>query len=596
MTVVWDKSDYLKEAYGQLQDTNTYEKADFRPSSLENLVKNSNAKFHSLFQRKLIDKKSYEYLKYPTLGETNLGKMYLLPKIHKRLSNVPGRAVISNCGAPTERASEFLDSHLKPIMQGGKSYIRDSLDFINKSKTLGTIPDNAILVTADVVGLYPSIPHQDGLNALRTALNTRERIGIPTEDLVSMAKFVLENNYFEFNSEVYHQLSGTAIGTKFAPPYACIFMDHLENEMLSKWAVQPWLWWRYIDDIFFIWTKSEKELDEFMTHMNSYHPNIRFTYEKSQDKINFLDMTVHKTNGRLLTDLYCKPTDGHQYLHSKSCHPFHLKKSIVYGLTLRLKRLCSLEGDFQRHLESLKQWFLGRGYSEKLIQEQTSKVIPMQRDALLNVEEDNDQDTYVPPLVITYHPALNDVSRILNRHFGILMETEDLKRVFSKRPLVSFRTGKTLRKELVRAKVYQASKEVLGCRGCGNSRCEVCLNMQSTREFSGDNGNYKIRYDFDCNSQCVVYLIRCKICNARYVGQTNKKFRLRWNNYRQNQRWAASGLDHKQPFFHAHWLDENHNGLEADAEVTIIDRTEPSDPTKRERFWINKLGTSLNVD
>ena len=56
------------------------------------------------------------------------------------------------------------------------------------------------------------------------------------------------------------------------------------------------------------------------------------------------------------------------------------------------------------------------------------------------------------------------------------------------------------------------------------------------------------------------------------------------------------GLTTNSLFFHAHWLDENHNGLEADAEVTIIDRTEPSDPTKRERFWINKLGTSLNVD
>ena len=117
--------------------------------------------------------------------------------------------------------------------------------------------------------------------------------------------------------------------------------------------------------------------------------------------------------------------------------------------------------------------------------------------------------------------------------------------------------------------------------------------MQSTREFSGDNGNYKIRYDFDCNSQCVVYLIRCKICNARYVGQTNKKFRLRWNNYRQNQRWAASGLDHKQPFFHAHWLNENHNGLEADAEVTIIDRTEPSDPTKGKGSGLINLGLLL---
>ena len=51
----------------------------------------------------------------------------------------------------------------------------------------------------------------------------------------------------------------------------------------------------------------------------------------------------------------------------------------------------------------------------------------MQRDALLNVEKDNDQDTYVPPLIITYHLALNDVSCILNMHFGILTETEDLK-------------------------------------------------------------------------------------------------------------------------------------------------------------------------
>ena len=89
-------------------------------------------------------------------------------------------------------------------------------------------------------------------------------------------------------------------------------MDHLGNEMLSKWAVQLWLRLRYIDDIFFIWTKSEKELDEFMTHMDLYHSNVRFTYKKSHDKINFLDMTVHKTNGRLLTDFYCKPTDRHQ--------------------------------------------------------------------------------------------------------------------------------------------------------------------------------------------------------------------------------------------------------------------------------------------
>ena len=150
-----------------------------------------------------------------------MGKLYLLPKIHKRLENVPGRPVISNCATPTEKVSEFLDFHLKSVMQSGASYVRDSNDFKNKIKNI-KIPNNALLVTADVVGLYPSIPHESGLNALREALEQRSRKEIPTESLIKMAEFVLKNNFFEFDSKVFQQIAGTAIGIKFAPPYACI--------------------------------------------------------------------------------------------------------------------------------------------------------------------------------------------------------------------------------------------------------------------------------------------------------------------------------------------------------------------------------------
>ena len=41
---------------------------------------------------------------------------------------------------------------------------------------------------------------------------------------MKMAEFVLKNNYFEFNSSVKHQISGTGIGTKFPSPYACIYI------------------------------------------------------------------------------------------------------------------------------------------------------------------------------------------------------------------------------------------------------------------------------------------------------------------------------------------------------------------------------------
>ena len=128
---------------------------------------------------------------------------------------------------PTEKASEFVDFHLKPIMQDGWSYIRYSNDFINKIKNLKNIPSNSILVTAYIVYLYPSIPYELGLNAIKEALENRARKSVPTNDILKMLEFVLKNNYFEFNGNVKLQISDTVIGKKCAPPYAGIFRDRV---------------------------------------------------------------------------------------------------------------------------------------------------------------------------------------------------------------------------------------------------------------------------------------------------------------------------------------------------------------------------------
>ena len=151
---------------------------------------------------------------------------------------MPGRPGISNCGTPTEKVSEFLDHHLKPVTQKGLSYIRHSQHFLEK-KTIGRAPENAILVTADVVDLYPNIFHQAGLKALKKVLEKRDIKKIPTEDLVKIAEFVLNNNIFEFNSKAYRQKSGTAIGIKFTPPYACIYMGEVEQKFLKTQSKKP---------------------------------------------------------------------------------------------------------------------------------------------------------------------------------------------------------------------------------------------------------------------------------------------------------------------------------------------------------------------
>ena len=67
------------------------------------------------------------------------------------------------------------------------------------------------------MGLYPSIPHELALKALE-ALEKRESIQIPRSDTLKMAQFVLQNNYFEFNTETKQKISGTAIDTKFVAP------------------------------------------------------------------------------------------------------------------------------------------------------------------------------------------------------------------------------------------------------------------------------------------------------------------------------------------------------------------------------------------
>ena len=78
-----------------------------------------------------------------------------------------------------------------------------------------------MLCTVNVVRLYPSIPHWDGLEAIRVTLDRRETRAwlLMISWLGWLASLVLDNNYFEFNDKIYRQTLGTATGTEFAPAY-----------------------------------------------------------------------------------------------------------------------------------------------------------------------------------------------------------------------------------------------------------------------------------------------------------------------------------------------------------------------------------------
>ena len=554
--------------------------------------------------KKEIDDKILNYL---MVNDPRLGRFYLLPKIHKRLNSVPGRPVISNCGYLTENISSFLDFHLQPLAKKIKSFIKDSNDFLCKLRDLPPLPENALLCSIDVVGLYPSIPHGAGLQAMKKALEGREDKSVSTETLLSLAELVLKNNFFEHNNVVYKQNQGTAIGKKFAPSYAILFVGDFEERALENYHLKPWVWWRYIDDIFLVWEHGEEKLLEFIEYLNSISPHIKFTFKYSRESIEFLDVLVIKEGNSVHTDLFVKETDTHQFLHFSSCHPYHTKKGIPYSQAVRLRRICSTEEFFQKRVSNLKSWLLARGYDEHLVNAQVERASLLNRDTLLRNNSSKDKLEGREVFSTTFHPAINKrVYRILREAQVILDCDEEHKRVFSSIPLVSFRRAKTLQDILVRSKLPNVHKTG-SCKGCGKSNCQVCDFLLNSSDFSNSEGNrnFSIRKgDFTCNSKFVIYRLICKTCNQQYVGSTKTAFRLRFNNYKSHfrsycERRNAGTLNRgrvvPQAGLFSHFLQNNHHGME-DWQFQIFDSANSEVQLRDwESFWQHRLNTFLPI-
>ena len=133
-------------------------------------------------------------------------------------------------------------------------------------------------------------------------------------------------------------------------------------------------------------------------------------------------MVIKIKEGRIITDLYCKPTDGHQYLHYDSCHADHIKRSIIFSQTLRLKRICSEKNDLNVHVEDLKTWFRKRGYPDYLIKEQVEKAL-----RLTPSDENNSKKVHGVPLVVTYNPPFKNLFQVISNNPQLLYADGEVK-------------------------------------------------------------------------------------------------------------------------------------------------------------------------
>ena len=83
----------------------------------------------------------------------------------------------------------------------------------------------------------------------------------------------------------------------------------------------------------------------------------------------------------------------------------------------------------------------------------------------------------------------------------------------------------------------------------------------------------------------------CKVCKKQYAGKTVDRFRLRWNDYKESDRKFLIGEEIKQKSLHEHFLSDSHQSFKEDVSICLIHKTDPSDPHKREYYWIRTLST-----
>ena len=375
--VVMNTTDYLREGYRQLSDSKFYTKLGH--DCTDQVATNVTKTLTKMREKGLISDKNFEHLNPANCTEA---RFYMLPKIHKK--SVPGRPICSSVNHPTSRISKLVDEHIKDYVPKTNSYIRDTQDFIKKIKALGPIPEGAILCTLDVSSLYTNILNNEGILAVAEKLRSDPTKTPITNFILDLLKLVLLSMNFTFNGDHYLQTGGTAMGTSLAPNYANLFMDRFETKALAGYSLKPLTWKRFIDDIFLVWTNGEESLKRFIDYLNSLHDTIKFTHEMSYSQIDFLDTTVKFGQDRgLITTLFNKPTDTHLYLEYSSAHPQSVLTKGPFGQYLRLRRICTLDLDFEANAKKLTGYYLRRGYPLKSLKKHYLRARKFSQDELL---------------------------------------------------------------------------------------------------------------------------------------------------------------------------------------------------------------------
>jgi hypothetical protein len=555
-TVILDKDAYLKEADRQLNNTNYYRKLD-KPIYPDNVAR-INDILEEMESMKIISRKQLLFLRAQSTDRARI--FYLLPKIHKPREKWPqpdrmpeGRPIVSDCSSESYRISQYIDSFIRPISIRHRSYIKDTYDFVSKIR-YQRIPKNALLVTGDVSSLYTNMKLNRIIDTTREALRKHPEPNRPDAHLLRLLELTLNNNDFEFNGQYYLQTCGTAMGKTYAPGLADIYMEEFDDKAITGFYIKPLLFYRYLDDIFLVFTGSREQLKEYERFLNTLIDGITITLCCSDVSVDFLDTTVYKHQENdvdvLHTKVYFKSTDTHQLLEKSSFHPRHVARGVLKSQVLRFKRISTSYADYCNTCNILFRSLALRNYSKRMMRKMKTDIwnnydgkqkVTNPNPKVTNPNPSQNTNPKPLPIVIAY----NEVGVQLASQWKAIINNNNMFDDY--RLITAYCTGHNLRRKLVHSKLDHVTSSSgnhhsvvphTGCNRCVNTRCKACNFITTGKTFisSSNKKHFTVIGNINCKTCNLIYVITCTKCKLQYVGETGRQLADRINDHLSNIR------------------------------------------------------------
>ena len=588
-TVIMEREAYEFEANRQLNNVRFYRHIP-KPLAQSNSKYITNV-LHNLKAKKFITPAQCKYLSGPS--DFSIRRFYLLPKIHKpkekwTLPTMPeGRPIVSDTNSEGSRISEYIDSFIQPFSTSGFSYIKNTYDFLSKIRDK-PFPPGALFVTADVKSLYTNMDIDRILETVKEAFEKNKDKDRPDDEIIDLLNFTLRHNDFTFNNKQYLQTNGTAMGKRYAPALANIYMQKFDSLATTHPSFQPKLYHRFLDDIFFIWIQGTEALKQYEAYLNKLIPGIEITFEFSPTEIPFLDTWLYSNGNIIKSKTYFKSTDTHQLLHVNSYHPKHVSLGILKSQFIRFKRLSSSKEDYISTCKTLFSFLKDRGYTNSAFRK-------LQNDIWFNWKEKPPQNPAsketgekLLPIIIPFCKTGRELSASYRQILRKNPNLQDIKIVnaFTK----SFNLKQLLVKSLYGKEPKADGSGEGGCVKCPSLRCGVCnkyLKETNTFKSTRTGKSFNIKTKTHCNQTNIIYLITCTRCRVQYVGETGGTVKTRLNCHLYSIR---SG---KPTIIGQHFNKNNHslNNLEISI-IEYLDKGTMEHRKKTEKQWIKTLKTN----